>query len=89
MLELMAYISIGFCIFNLIPIPPLDGSKVLFSILPDSAYWRLMRYERYGSIALILLVWTGFLGRPLSSLIQEVFSLLIPIARAAFNLVNG
>ena len=89
MLELTAYISIGFCIFNLIPIPPLDGSKVLFSILPDSAYWRLMRYERYGSIALILLVWTGFLGRPLSRLIRDVFGFLFPIAQAAFHLMNG
>ena len=89
LLELTAYISLGFCIFNLIPIPPLDGSKILFSLLPDAAYWKLMRYERYGSIALILLVWSGLLGRPLSRLIQEVFQLLFPIARAAFQLVNG
>ena len=89
MLELTAYISLGLCLFNLIPVPPLDGSKVLFSLLSDSAYWKLMRYERYGSIALILLVWSGVLGRPLSSLIQNVYSLLFPIAQAAFHLFNG
>ncbi|MBQ9663956.1 MAG: site-2 protease family protein [Oscillospiraceae bacterium] len=89
LLELTAYMSLGFCIFNLIPVPPLDGSKILFSALSDEAYWKLMRYERYGSIALILLVWTGFLGRPLSRLIQGAYSYLFPIARAAFHLVNG
>jgi len=89
LLELTAYISLGFCIFNLIPVPPLDGSKILFSALSDSAYWKLMRYERYGSIALIALVWTGVLGRPLSRLIRDVFGLLFPIAQAAFHLMNG
>ena len=89
LLELTAYISIGFCIFNLIPVPPLDGSKILFSVLPDSAYWKLMRYERYGSIALIVLVWTGVLGRPLSRLIRGAYGLLFPIAEAAFHLMNG
>ena len=89
LLELTSYISLGFCIFNLIPVPPLDGSKILFSLLSDQAYWKLMRYERYGSIALILLVWTGVLGRPLSRLIQGAYSMLFPIARTAFHLVNG
>ena len=89
LLELTAYISLGFCIFNLIPVPPLDGSKILFSVLPDLTYWKLMRYERYGSVVLIVLVWTGLLGRPLSRLIQNAFELLFPIARLAFHLVNG
>ena len=54
MLELTAYISLGFALFNLIPIPPLDGSKVAFSLMSDRAYAKLMRYERYGGIALLL-----------------------------------
>ena len=89
LLELTAYISLGFCIFNLIPVPPLDGSKILFSVMPDASYWKLMRYERYGSIVLIALVWTGLLGRPLSQLIRYAFRLLLPVAEAAFRLVNG
>ena len=89
LLELTAYISLGFCIFNLIPVPPLDGSKILFSALSDSAYWKLMQYERYGSIMLIVLVWTGVLGRPLSQLIRGAYELLFPIAQAAFRLMNG
>ena len=88
-MTLTAYISLGFCIFNLIPVPPLDGSKILFSLLPDTLYWKLMCYERYGSIALILLVWSGMLGKPLSRLIQSVYTFLFPIAQMAFHLVNG
>ena len=89
LLELTAYISLGYCIFNLIPVPPLDGSKVLFSALSDQAYLKLMRYERYGSVVLLILVWTGLLGKPLSRLIRTVFDLLFPIAQMAFRLVNG
>ena len=48
-----------------------------------------MRYERYGSVLLLLLVWTGLIGRPLSRLIRTAFDLLFPIAQAAFRLVNG
>ena len=87
--ELTAYISLGLCIFNLLIVPPLDGSKVMFSLLPDSLYLKLMRYERYGSVLLLILVWTGLLGKPLGRLIRAAFSGLWPIAQAAFHLVNG
>ncbi len=64
-LETVAIISTGLAIFNVIPIPPLDGSKVLFSFLPDSAYAKLMRYERYGFLILMLVLFTGLLDTPL------------------------
>ncbi len=67
-----ALLSIGLGVFNLFPIPPLDGSKVLFSFLPDKAYATVLRYERYGMIAMLALVWTGVLDRPLSFLITAV-----------------
>ncbi len=87
MLQLTARISLGLAIFNLIPIPPLDGSKVLLSVLSDENYWKLMRYERYGSLLMLLLVSTGILGRPLSAVINSVYSSLFPIARGAYALV--
>lgn len=52
----LAQLSLGLGIFNLIPIPPLDGSKVLNAILPARLYFKYMQYERYGFIALILLI---------------------------------
>jgi len=58
-------ISAGLAVFNVFPIPPLDGSKVLFAFLPERAYDRLMRYERYGMLLLMLLLLTGTLDTPL------------------------
>lgn len=56
MLYITAYLSIALAIFNIIPIPPLDGSKVLFSCISDWSYTKLMYYERYGMIILLVLV---------------------------------
>lgn len=64
-LYLTAYISAALAIFNLIPIPPLDGSKVLFTFLSDKAYLKLMRLERYGMLVIILLFATDIFGNPL------------------------
>jgi len=68
-----AVLSTGLGLFNLIPIPPLDGSKVLAAALPDQAYWKLMHYERYGMLLLILLSLTNVGGGAVSSAIQAVF----------------
>ena len=87
MIRLTAYISLGLAIFNLLPIPPLDGSKVLFSMIRDESYYKLMRYERYGSILMLLLVASGALGRPLSMAISTLFSSLIPLAQWACDTV--
>lgn len=68
-----AVLSIGLGLFNLIPIPPLDGSKVLFALLPERAYYTLMRYERYGMVVLLLLVWLDVGGSYLSNAIYTVY----------------
>ena len=78
-----ALLSIGLGIFNLIPIPPLDGSKVLFSLMSDESYYKLMRYERYGGILMLILVATGVLGKPLSAAIDAVYAWLVPLAQLA------
>lgn len=73
MLFYTAYLSLALGIFNMIPIPPLDGSKVLFGLLPDRAYYQLMRYERYGMLILLLVVSTGILSRPLGNFTYGMF----------------
>ena len=83
-----AYLSISLAIFNLIPISPLDGSKVLFSVLPDRQYATLMHYERYGMILMLVLVASGVLGRPLSTACSWVFSKLFVIAEWSYGLVT-
>ena len=73
----LTVMNLGLGLFNLLPIPPLDGSKVLFALLPDRAYYQLMRYERYGMILLLLLVYFDFGSEFLSNAIGAVFSFLL------------
>lgn len=72
-----AVLSIGLGLFNLIPLPPLDGSKVLGALLSDRAYFTLMRYERYGMLVLILLSFTNIGGGMLSRAILAVYTGLV------------
>lgn len=68
----MAILNVGLGLFNLIPISPLDGSKVLFSLLPDSIYYTILRYERYVMILLVALTFFGVFQGPLSFCINGV-----------------
>ena len=70
-------LSVGLGLLNLSPIPPLDGSKVLAALLPDSAYMKLMRYERYGMAALLLLVFLGIGDNILGQMISAVYMFLL------------
>lgn len=70
-------ININFAVFNLIPFPPLDGSKILFSLLPNNMYNRFLSYERYGTIVLIALSISGILGKVLGIVINPILSLYI------------
>jgi Zn-dependent protease len=65
-LNILVIINIGLGLFNLIPCPPLDGSKILGAVLPDETYFYMMRYDTYFQLALIVLLYFGFLTRPLS-----------------------
>lgn len=75
-----AELSLALALFNLLPVSPLDGSKVLFAFLSDEAYEKLMRYERYGMILLIVLSLTGALGGPLSAAVEWCYLRLWPLA---------
>ena len=86
MVETTAWLSLAMMVFNLIPISPLDGSKVAYSFLSDHAYSMLMRYERYGMIALFALVWSGILGSPLSTATEWVYDKLFVVAEGGFKL---
>ena len=77
--NIVFYLSAGLAVFNLLPVPPLDGSKVLFSLLPEKAYWVLLRYERYGMLAMMVLLLTGVLDIPLNILRNGLTGFLAPI----------
>ena len=65
--------NLGLAIFNLIPVPPLDGSRIFLIFLPDRLYFGIMKYERYISFALLALLWIGVLNFPLSYDLNRVY----------------
>ena len=77
-------LNIGLMVFNLIPIPPLDGSKILFSFLPARSYKFILTYERYGSFILLAALFSGLLDMPLNFLVNLISS---PLEKMAYSLM--
>ncbi len=84
-IDYIIIISISLAIFNLIPVPPLDGSKILFAILPDRIYWKIMQYERYLYFGLMFLLFAGSGSRALSNIVSNVYVVFIRIASLPFE----
>ncbi|WP_254879964.1 site-2 protease family protein [Holdemanella biformis] len=74
-------ISTGFGIFNLIPIPPLDGSKVVFSFLPDDKYYKFIEGAPWMNFLFIALIFTGVLNSPLGMLRAQMISFFEMVAK--------
>ncbi len=85
-LYFVASINISLAVFNLIPVPPLDGSRILTAVLPNRTYYKLMRYERYFFIILVALLWIGVLDIPLTFLSTNIKNALQFIADLPFKL---
>lgn len=76
-------VNVILAVFNLIPIPPLDGFKVAIGLLPYRWSYALAQFERYGPLLLILLILPGFWGRSI------LFAIMEPIIRFLWVLLTG
>ena len=74
-----ASLSVGLGLFNLVPVPPLDGSKVVAVLLPDRAYNWLMRYEQFGMVLLVIIISVGIGSNALDAANRWVFDLFCRI----------
>ncbi len=84
----IAQINVYLAVFNLIPIPPFDGSRILFTFLPQKYYFQIMRYERYIFIGILLVLYTGLFDVPIAFLSNKVLSAIVNFASLPFNLLG-
>ena len=80
MLYMGVVLNISLAVFNLIPIPPFDGSRIFYTFLPVNLYFKVMRYEKYIMIAILVLLWaTPFLSGLISSATGGLASVIMSI----------
>lgn len=75
-LQLIIEIDLYNGVFNLLPIPPFDGSRVLWAFLPEKYYFKIMQYEQYIMIGLLVLMYTGILSIPFTFLTDLIYGFL-------------
>ena len=75
----MVVMNLSLAVFNLIPVPPFDGSRIVLLFLPERLYFKAMRYERYIMLAVLALVFLGALNVPLSVAVNFLWNRLVDL----------
>ena len=85
-LEFYISCNVSLAVFNLVPFPPLDGSKILFAFLPDKAVNFFYQYQQIFAIVLFAVLWFGFLDVPLNFITNAVWNGLSQLAFLPYKL---
>ena len=85
MLYMVAVMSIGLGVFNLIPVPPLDGSKILLSFLPRKYEWKFAQYQQFIQFGLLILLVLGVLNTPIRFFVNIIYQGLASIVLAVLG----
>ena len=72
-------LNVSLMVFNLIPVPPFDGSRIFLSFLPPKYYWKIMQYERYIYMAFLILLVVGVFDKPISIARNFVLDLILDL----------
>ena len=73
-LDYFCYLNVYLAVFNLLPVPPFDGSRFFFAFLPSKAYFGIMKYERVILIVIMVLLWTGYITLPFGWLADKILT---------------
>ena len=73
---MLSLLNFSLAVFNLIPVPPFDGSRIFLAFLPDKWYLAAMKYERYIMIAVLVLLYLNFIPFNVGGIAEWLYDLL-------------
>lgn len=94
-LNVLAFMNIALAVFNLIPVPPFDGSRFAYVLLPSKWYFKVMQYERYTGIVIMVIIFVlsrlglNPIGFVVDFIIESTTNLLVLLATLLINLILG